>query len=223
MSDNETRRFPQRRGRTGGRGRRGGRGGCGRTQYCSCNQNKHTPKFKGNITDLEGYTFDCSDYKQAEKYVSTIKNIAEYVGTEYKYGGDIRITLENEVQITIPQPVNPVGDPMPLLESRIFEKEIYIYMKRRSTLDENVQKRYSLVLGKCTDLLKSKLKHSNTWNAASNKYDVLILIRIIRTITFKFDEKSICRLHYIRQRQTFITSGKEPVQRRVFGEVQQRC
>ena len=62
-------------------------------------------------------------------------------------------------------------------------------MKRRSTLDENVQKSYSLVLGKCTDLLKIKLKQSNEWNTASTTYDVLILIRIIRTITFKFDEQ----------------------------------
>ena len=62
-------------------------------------------------------------------------------------------------------------------------------MKRRSTLDENGKKSYSLVLGQSTYLLKSKLKHSNKWNVASTKYDVLILIRIIRTITFKFDEK----------------------------------
>ena len=48
--------------------------------------------------------------------MSTIKRIAEYLGAEYKYGGDIRSTLENEVQITIPQPVTPVADPMPLLE-----------------------------------------------------------------------------------------------------------
>ena len=64
--------------------------------------------------------------------------LAEYVGAESKYGGDICSTLENEVRITIPQPVTPTGDPMPLLESRIFDKEINIYMKRRSTLDENV-------------------------------------------------------------------------------------
>ena len=62
-------------------------------------------------------------------------------------------------------------------------------MKRISTLDENVQKSYSLVLGKCTDLLKSKLKQSNKWHVSSKKYDVLILIRIIRTITFKFHEQ----------------------------------
>ena len=62
-------------------------------------------------------------------------------------------------------------------------------MKRRSTLDENVHKSYSLVLGQCTDLLKSKLKESNEWHVSSTTYDVLILIRIIRTITFKFYEQ----------------------------------
>ena len=72
--------------------------------------------------------------------MSTINRIAEYVGAEYKYVGDISSTLENEVRITIPKPVTPVADPMHLLQSRIFDKEIDIYMKRRSTLDENVQK-----------------------------------------------------------------------------------
>ena len=131
MLENNTRRFPQRRGRPGGRGGWGGRGGRGRTQGRSYNLNNRTPKFKVNSTDLEGYTFDCSDYKQAEKYVSTVKRIAEYVGAEYKYGGDIHSTLENKVRVTIPQPVTPLADPMPLLESSIFDNEIDIYMKRR--------------------------------------------------------------------------------------------
>ena len=82
MSENNTRIFPQSRGRPGGIGGRGGRGGRCRTQGCSYNQNNRTPKFKGNITDLECYAFDCNDYKQAKKYVSTIKRIDEYVGAE---------------------------------------------------------------------------------------------------------------------------------------------
>ena len=56
--------------------------------------------------------------------MSTMKRIAECVGTEYKYGSDICITLEDLVRITIPHPVTTVSDPMPLLESRIFDKEI---------------------------------------------------------------------------------------------------
>ena len=93
------------------------------------------------------------------------------------------------MRITIPQPVTPTSDPMPLLESIIFDKEIDIYMKRRSTLDKNLQKCYSLVIGQCTDLLKSKLKQSHEWHADSTTYDVLILIRIIIIIMFKFEEQ----------------------------------
>ena len=80
------------------------------------NQKNLTPKFKVNSADLEGYTFDCSDYKKSEMYLSTIKRIAEYMGTEYKYGSDICITLENEVRITIPHLVTPTTDPVPLLD-----------------------------------------------------------------------------------------------------------
>ena len=160
MSENDTRRSPQQKGCPVGRGGRGGRRGRGRTQVSSYNQNNCNPKFKGNSTDLEGYTFDCSGYKQAENYVSTIKRITEYAGAEYNHGCDIRSTLYNEVRIKIPQPVTPVADPMSLLESRIFNKEIDIYTKRISTMYDNVQKSYSLVLGQCTDLLNSKLKQS---------------------------------------------------------------
>ena len=57
----------------------------------------HSPRFKGNIHDLEGYIFDCSDNKQADIFVHTMKRIAEYVGTEYRNGGDIRSTIEQDV------------------------------------------------------------------------------------------------------------------------------
>ena len=107
------------------------------------------------------------------------------------------------MQTTIPQPVTTVADPIPLIESRIFDKEIDIYMKRRSTLDENVKKSYSLVLVQCTDLFKSKLKHSNKWHVASTTYDVLILIRIIRTITFKFDKQKYLPLAIHQEKANF--------------------
>ena len=36
--------------------------------------------------------------------------------------------------------------------------------------------------------MNNKLKQSNEWHVTSTTYDLLILKRIIRTITFKFDE-----------------------------------
>ena len=43
---------------------------------------------------MEGYSLDCSGYKQSDKYVTSINHIYEYVGSEYKQGGDIRSTIE---------------------------------------------------------------------------------------------------------------------------------
>ena len=65
-------------------------------------------KFRGNSEHLQGNIFDCSNYKQAENFVTTLKRISEYVGAEYKHGGDIRASiLFNEGKINIPVPVAP--------------------------------------------------------------------------------------------------------------------
>ena len=74
-------------GRGAGKGAvRGGRGNCSnRSQTGQIQNQKSRPisqKFKENSFDLEGFIFDCSDSRQANKYIITIKRIAEYVGAE---------------------------------------------------------------------------------------------------------------------------------------------
>ena len=75
-------------GRGGGRGGdkggdRGGRGDCSNRPQSGHIQNQKirtvTQEFKGNSSDLEGYIFDCSDSRQADKYITAIKRITEYV------------------------------------------------------------------------------------------------------------------------------------------------
>ena len=76
-------------GRGGGRGagKGAGRGGRGYRLNQSITgqiQNRKsrpiTHKFKGDSSDLEGYIFDCRDIRQADKYITTIKILSEYVG-----------------------------------------------------------------------------------------------------------------------------------------------
>ena len=78
-------------GRGGSRGAgkgagRGGRGDCSNLSRTGQIQNKKSrpisQKFKWNSSDLEGYIFDCSDSRQAKKYMTAINKIAEYVGAE---------------------------------------------------------------------------------------------------------------------------------------------
>ena len=80
-------------GSRGGRGRNAG----ARTSGGRGNPRKPHPgpqgtannKFKGNCAELAGCVFDCSDYKQADTYVTTLKRISEHIGATYKHGGDI--------------------------------------------------------------------------------------------------------------------------------------
>ena len=102
--------------------------------------------------DLEGYIFDCSDNKQANKYITAIKRIAGYVGAEYKYGGDIRSSIENSKRFEIPMPTAPDDNDTALLKM-ILNRNIDIYVERDGILGENLQKAYSLIYGQCTKLL----------------------------------------------------------------------
>jgi hypothetical protein len=56
---------------------------------------KPEQKFQGKCDSLKGFVYDFSDGKQSDRFNLVTKEIAEYVGREYQYGGDIRWAIEN--------------------------------------------------------------------------------------------------------------------------------
>ena len=183
-------------GRGGGRG--GGNQGRGYQGRGNGGPKPHTTsKFKGNCSELEGHIFDCSDSKQADLYVHTVKRVAEYVGATYKQGGDISSAIIHGTLPTLAQPTYPTYSttydtaptPDDKVKEMIFKGEIDSYVKRKALLTENIQKVYSLVLGQCTELLRSKLKQHADWEIVSTNQDVLTLLVIIKAITFKFEDQ----------------------------------
>ena len=152
-------------------------------------------RFQGNCDSLSGHIFDCSDYKQADKYVTSLKRVSEHVGAEFKFGGDIQLSIVNEHLFTVPLPVAPtiVGPANPTsaehLANMIFKGEIDQYIKRKAILIDNVQKAYILVIGQYTDLLQSKMKQQANWVQTSTDQDVIALLVIIKAITYKFEDQ----------------------------------
>ena len=142
-------------------------------------------KFKENSTALEGYIFYCSDSKQTHKFITMIKRISEYVGTVYKYGGNILSSINNSTRFAIPLPVVP-DDTANALTRSIATKKIDLYVKRDGILDENIQKAYSLIFGQCTEIIESKLKSSVNWDSMSSTYDMFAILEAIKTIIYKF-------------------------------------
>jgi hypothetical protein len=177
-----------------------GRGGRGRGPERFRPARSTPGKFHGNCAALHDQIFDCSDYRQADTFVTTLKRVSEYVGAQYKNGGDIRSSIVHELKITIPIPSAPtIADPTALtpqeeVDKIIFKGELDAYVKRKNVLEESIMKTYSLVLGQCTDLLQSKLKQQNAWEAISEKQDAIALIGLIKTITFRFEDQKFLPL-----------------------------
>ena len=139
---------------------------------------------------MEGYILDCSEYKQDDNYVTTTNRIAEYMGAEYNQGVYIRSTIENKKRYTIPRPADTVTTSTTTeneFDTMSFNMELDAYANLNYMLEENTQKVHSLVLRKCTDL-KKKPKQSKGWSEAYTKFYFLKLIKIIKSIIFKFED-----------------------------------
>ena len=152
--------------------------------------------------DLEGYIFDFSDRWQAEKYITAIKIIAEYVGGEYKYGGDMRSSIENSKRLEIAMPTGPDDNDTVLLKM-ILDRKIDIYVKRDGILNKNLQKAYSLIHSQCTKLFKCKLKTSANWEKVSSHYDRLGLLEAIKTIIYKLEDQKYLPLSLHHAKMNF--------------------
>ena len=167
--------------------------------------NKPTSTFTGGFPDLKGNIYDCTTFRQADRYITTTKAVVEYIGRTFTHSGDIRATVENEQLFVIDTPDDPAEEysdseddegnitqtaimKVPYVDNKVFELELSSYVKRKSVLTSNVQKAYSLVLGQCTDLMLSKIKSSRNWDAIKLSQDVLALLNEIKNISFKFEE-----------------------------------
>jgi len=145
-------------------------------------------KFEGDHPDLKGYIFDCRGAQAAEIYNKTIKQIATYVGREYKHGGDIKRAVELGKLPTINVPGNLDVDATEV-EREIWRKRIDGYVKRTSVLDDNIQSLYSLVWGQCTEAMKSKAESQPQYIATHEANDGIALLAIIRNISYSFESQ----------------------------------
>ena len=169
-------------------------------------QPKSSVGFKGGIEELRNQYFDCTSYLQADQFITTSKAICEHVGRTYQDPGDIRATLDNMTRIIIPMPQDPAdkySDIMDLqgnvtltareqvtyMEDILARQEVALYVKRKATLDTNIQKAYSLILGQCTDAMKNKLCGSTEWDRINRSQDALLLLEEIRSIIFRFEDQ----------------------------------
>jgi hypothetical protein len=102
----------------------------------------------------------------------------------------MRSSVINEAKLIIPVPASPIiVDPDALTpEEKVsrmaFEGELKSCIKRKSVLDDIVQKACSLVIGQCAGFVHSKLKQKSTWSTTSKEQNYIALISLIKTVSF---------------------------------------
>ena len=137
-------------------------------------------KFKGKCKELEGIIFDANRYNQADEYIKAVAEIAEYIGRTYENGTDVQQTIESGVRLVLDKPKKPSVDAgtgkMDETDEYIWKKEIDYYIKRKSQLDSNLRKAYSLVWGQCSDVMREKIETLADYKDMKDNCDVLRLL-----------------------------------------------
>lgn len=167
------------------------------------------PKFDGKCADLKGHIYDCSDVRQSDQYTKTTKEIAEYVGRTFTYGGDARLAVET---LKLPIMTIPVDPPENAnrTETRIWEKTVDEHVKQSSKLRENMKTLYSLIWGQCTDIMRQKVEAHETFAGVSSTGDGLGLLRLIKGVAFQFQSQKYLphALHEALKRYYNCAQGK---------------
>ena len=133
------------------------------------------PKFEGKCDKIKGHIYNCSNSHQLDLFTKTTKEIEEYVGRTYKYGGNMQLLVEN---LMLPCLVAPEDPPKGAsrTEERIWATSMDEYVKQRNYLDENVKTLYSLVWRQCSDIMCQKIESLNNFKEMSSSSDRLGLL-----------------------------------------------
>jgi len=192
-------------GRFGGRGRyRGGRGQARGSQagYGS------SLKFAGACDGLKGMIYDCHNdksggLKPADTYVRTTQAVGIYMGSNCKFGMDIKSVIDNMRKPTYTLPTDL--DPTTATEAEKMEFKALVegIARQKGTLEENIGKLFSVVLGQCTEQLRERIKINQDYPSMSEKQDGLAVLTLIQKVCMDFEEHKFMPLAIMQMKKRY--------------------
>jgi hypothetical protein len=112
--------------------------------------------------------------------------------------------VENLEMVAIDMPKDP-PEGATRTEKRICEKEVDEHVKRTAYLKENIRTLYSLVWGRCTDIVQQRVDAMDTFGQMSTTGDGLMLLRANKDITYNFQsQKYLLHLLYESKRRFYM-------------------
>jgi hypothetical protein len=142
--------------------------------------------FEGKCDGLKGHVYDCANAaKAADMYTKTTREIAEYIGREYKYSAVLVKGIEILAEPSIPKP-DDLPDGASALDRRIWEKRVDKMIEQEERLKDTTSRAYALVWGQCSDALREKVKAHKDYAKAHEMGSVIKLLKVVKTEMFTF-------------------------------------
>jgi hypothetical protein len=130
--------------------------------------------------------YDCaSAAKAADMYTKTTREIAEYVGREYKYSAILVKGIETLVEPVVPRP-DELPDGASALDRRLWEKRVDKIVEQEERLKDITSRAYALVWGQCSESLCKKVKAHKDYAKAHEAGSVIELLKVVKTEMFTF-------------------------------------
>ena len=174
--------------------------------------------FKGSTPEMNGHVFEChGEGTEQKQFAKTVEELQHYANKNLKQTNDLSTLFKKLEKPTIPLPRNLDADEMKnSLLSRIWEKEVDFYVKRKVTLEDNMQALFlSIVWGQCSAAMQAKLTGLSTYENIEEECDCAKLLKEIKGITFKFEAQR--NPYFALDDQVFhILSNARRQQRRTF-------
>ena len=109
-----------------------------------------------------------------------------YLSTKLEGEGNVKTSIRNG-KVFEPAWPDPVG-PNPAATKAMLQAEYGTTTKRVEKLRINLSTTYVLVLGQCTDYLRSSFEGQKKWETTTNKRDLLRLLKSLNSLSHKYDE-----------------------------------
>ena len=132
------------------------------------------------------FKFDCGEGNEGGRFLECIRLTMAYLSMNIEGDGNIETLIQNG-KLFEPAWLDAVG-PNPEATKDRLQAEYGTRAKRMEKLRINLSTAYGLVLGKCTDYLRSHLEGQERWEQTLNEQGLLELIKSIKSLLHRYDK-----------------------------------
>ena len=135
---------------------------------------------------MKGFIFDFTGSKNPDQYIKTTKQLVTYFGSNSKHYPSDFCEAITELQLDDPQvPNQPAGAPNQF-EIEIWKTDYKEYREKLQAYTNFRSKLYNIVIGQCTEAMKTRLKSHADYEAANQ--DGIALLLIIKELIHSFED-----------------------------------